>query len=390
MTATLALSFAEATNCWAAWQWTDQPGPEAARLHPNVLAAVPAMMAGALPSASVGESPEEALSRALAGPLGHAGDTAAFVDQLADALIPSPVVLELLDRTERDGARPRLRIQPSPSLAQVPWPLLRVRLNADGSRRSLLSSIADVCLGVPQDAVRDAEPPVTGSSVVAVIDPRVPGYSASSSLGSVLGRPREDDMLAEFLVRHAGRLVPAVQTYPELVRRQDQDRAWLREALAGADRFFFLGHVSAAGVELASGASSSLHLADADDGGRHLPLSASEILADEGLRFPARVALIGCGSGTDLQYPEPMGLSLAAYLKGARLVTSAVWTLPTDALLPGEPLRRLALAVDEAHSAPDPVAALNAWQAERGEAWLDAGEGADSPLVWAAALTLVG
>lgn len=389
MTATLALSYAEAESCWATWQWTDRVGPEAARLHPNVLSVIPAAMADALPGASVGESIADAVGRTLQGPLGDPESSAAFTEQLADALIPGPLVLGLLDRAQREGARPRLRIQPSPSLAQVPWPLLRVRLSADGSRRSLLTQIADLCLGVPRDAAADALPPRTGQSVVMVIDPRVPGYSADSALGSVLGRPRPDDLLALLTVRHAGRLVPPVREYPELVRRTDQDRAWLREALRGAGRFLYLGHVSAAGVAEATGASSSLHLTCTDGSGRHMALRAADIIADPDLRFPARVALLGCGSGTDLRYPEPMGLSIAAVLKGARLVTSSMWTLPTDAAIEGEPLRRLTLAVDDAHEAADPVAALTAWQAERGDAWFAEGAPADSPLLWAATMTHV-
>ena len=120
-----------------------------------------------------------------------------------------------------------------------------------------------------------------------------------------------------------------------------------------------------------------------------MALRAADIIADPDLRFPARVALLGCGSGTDLRYPEPMGLSIAAVLKGARLVTSSMWTLPTDAAIEGEPLRRLTLAVDDAHEAADPVAALTAWQAERGDAWFAEGAPADSPLLWAATMTHV-
>lgn len=376
VTPTLALSYAEAESCWTTWQWQDRPGPEAARLHPNVLTAVPEALGSALPDAGEGESVTDALARSRSGPFGDPDATAQFVDSLADGLIPGPVVLELLSREQRDGRRPRLQIWPSPSLAQVPWPMLRVRLNADGSRRAQLSSIADVCLGVPRDAVADALDPAEGEGVVAILDPRVPGHATASSLGSVLGQTGPDDLLAGLIEQHGS-------------RRRDQDRQWLRDQLPGTDRFLFLGHVSAAGVDLATGAASSMHLCCVDDDGRHAPLSAADILSDDRLRFPRRVALLGCGSGTDLRYPEPMGLALACVLKGARLVTSTIWTLPTDASIEGQPLRRLVRAVDEAHGQADPVAAMNAWQTERGYAWLTSGEPADSPLLWASAATYV-
>ncbi|NLT29198.1 MAG: CHAT domain-containing protein [Propionibacterium sp.] len=387
MTATMALAYAEAENCWATWQWTDRPHPEACRLHPNVLVAVPAAMALTLPDAAEGESTGEAIDRARQGPFGTPEATVNLLDQLGDGLIPGEIVLALIDRAQRDGRKPRLRIQPSPALAQVPWPLLRVRLNADGSRRSWLAEVADVCLGVPRDVLADADPPTTGTTVVTVLDPRVPGHAADSALGSVLGRPDPADPLAELIARHGPRLVPAVTGYPDLVRRRDLDRHWLRSALGEAARFLYVGHVSAAGVELATGESSAMHLCCVDDTGRHRPLTAAALLTEPGWRFPERVALLGCGSGTDLRYPEPLGLTLAAVLRGARLVTSSIWTLPTDAALAGQPLRRLILAVDEAHDTADPVAALGRWQLERAEAWLAGGDEADSPLVWAAAAT---
>ncbi|MDO5677668.1 MAG: CHAT domain-containing protein [Propionibacteriaceae bacterium] len=387
MTATLALTFAEAESCWVTWQWTDRPGPEAAQLAPDVLVTVPTFFAQTLPDASVGESVAEAMERAKRGPLNNPADTALIAGQLADGLIPWPVVMELVDRAQRDGQRPRLRILPSPSLAQVPWPMLLVRLTADGSKRVMLAEIADVYLGVPGGVAQQARPTAVGDAVVMAVDPRVPGYAADSVLGSVLGRPKADDILAQLLERHAGHIAPPVGSYPELVRRTDLDRSWLRDALRDAARFLFVGHVSAAGVELATGESSALHLGCVDAQGVHAPLTAHDIMTDDDWRFPSRVALMGCGSGTDLRYPEPLGLTMAAVLAGAQLVTSAAWTLPTDAALEGEPLRRLILAVDEAHASPDPVAALNAWQVERAAAWADSGQPADSPLVWAAVHT---
>lgn len=379
----MLVTYAQTDHIYLTWRWSDGGAPEAGRLHPAALTALPTLLTQALPDAQPGETTEAAIDRARSGPLGSPDGTDEFGAQLADALLPGDVVMALLARAAADGARPRVRIQACPALAQVPWPLLRVRLSADGTRRTLLSDIADVCGGIPAGAVQAAGP-TAGDSVVAVIDPRVPGHTADSPLGSVLGRPRDDDPLAALL---GPQVVPPVTSWSQLVRRRDLDREWLRSACQSARRLMYVGHVSSAGLEDATGEESSLHLTCVDGAGRHRPLLAREVAGDDWWRMPERVALIGCGSGTDLRYPEPMGWTIACAMRGARLVTSTLWTLPTDATFVGLPLRSLVLAVDAAHESPDPVSALGAWQREQHLAWQQTGDDAHSPLVWASAVT---
>lgn len=155
--------------------------------------------------------------------------------------------------------------------------------------------------------------------------------------------------------------------------------------------------MSAADVELASGESSTLHLSE--------PVTAGELLRS-GWRAPRRVGLVGCGSGTDLRYPEPFGLALTAIMCGAENVAATVWTLPTEAGIAefaggdagaggmeiaggaagagGGPLSALADAIAAAHAGDDPVRDLLDWQAARARAWYADGNPADTPAVWAA------
>lgn len=82
---------------------------------------------------------------------------------------------------------------------------------------------------------------------------------------------------------------------------------------------------------------------------------------------------------------------------GAEHVTAARWTLPTDAAFAAAALRRgtgeaaafsaAVAAVDAAHEAPDPVAALGAWQRDQAERWAATASPAYSPLLWAAFAT---
>lgn len=381
---TMQVTFTQLDRLYVAWRWLDASTADAGRMAPQLLQLVPDTLAEHLPDAQPGETTEAAIRRALAGSFGRPETTHLAAEQLADLLLPGAITLELLARAQRDDVRPRLRIQPCPAVAAVPWPMLRVRLDAQGTRRAMLAELADVCGAVPATKV-PAEPATGGTGVAAVIDPRVPGHASTSELGSVLGRPQDDDVLAALLQRP---LIPQVQRYSELVRRVDLDRDWLRSACADAARLLYVGHVSAAGVAAATGDDAALHLACVGADGRHLPLRAADIVHDPAWRMPPRVALLGCGSGTDLRYPEPMGWTIAAVMRGASTVTSTLWSLPTDAAFDGEtPLRSLILAVDAAHASDDPVAALNAWQREQAAAWEATGADAHHPLVWAAAFT---
>lgn len=385
MSPLMILTYVQADLVYVTWRWEGETTSGSARLAPTLAGAVPAVMAQALPDPYPGESISQAIDRAKENAFGDPDLTQALGAQLGDGLIPGDVVLALLSRAQRSGQKPRLRIQASPSLAQVPWSILRVRLSANGQRRSLLAELAVIEGGVPAQAIPE-EQSEGGKNVVAVIDPRVPGQLARSELGSVLGRPRDDDALAALLRPD---LRPEVGAYSDLARRRDLDRRWLKDSLRDARRWLYVGHFSSAGVEEATGANSAIHLTCVDDAGQHAPLRAEEIAGDEGWRMAPRVALIGCGSGSDLQYPEPMGWVVASAMRGAQLITATLWTIPTDATFTAAPLRSLILAVDDAHESADPAAALTDWQLDRARAWLDHGSEADSPLVWASLTTYV-
>src|SRR5690606_39921978 len=63
--------------------------------------------------------------------------------------------------------------------------------------------------------------------VVAILDPRVPGFRADSALGSVLGRVSTPTPLTGHLSQHltGGRLRPEADDAFQLLRRPDLDRA---------------------------------------------------------------------------------------------------------------------------------------------------------------------
>lgn len=139
--------------------------------------------------------------------------------------------------SERAG-RPLVRIQPSPRVAQVPWELLAV----DSATDERLIELADVVTTAPVSVRRqadtarpapDREPAAHTGPVVLVLDPRIPGFRADSTLGSVLGPPGSDPELVSFVQRRldAGAVVPSVATPAEAFRRTDLDRDWLGQVL---------------------------------------------------------------------------------------------------------------------------------------------------------------
>lgn len=349
------LTFTEAIKGYMAWR---VPGGDAraARLDARVLAEVRAAFGRSLPDAAPGESTADALRRTFTtGAFQSPEATRTFFSQLADLLLPADLIADL---RAVDG-RPHLVIDPSPSLAQVPWSSLLV-----GPERVMLGELADVTLGVPAAVAAQARRAHDGEGALVAMDPRAPGLKPV--LGDSGARPR-------------------------------LGLEWLLDGSVGAGSFLFVGHVSAADVELASGESSTLHLSE--------PVTAGELLRS-GWRAPRRVGLVGCGSGTDLRYPEPFGLALTAIMCGAENVAATVWTLPTDAGIAefaggdagaggmeiaggdadagGGPLSALADAIAAAHAGDDPVRDLLDWQAARARAWYADGNPADTPAVWAA------
>lgn len=389
-TPTLLVKYAEVNNAGAGegyltWRWVGEDGPAdfagVARIDPDVLVATQSALAQAVPDAAPDESIADGIDRALLhGPFANPESTAQLVRDVGIALVPP----QLLDSLRSAPTRPLVRIQPSPSLTRVPWEMLSVGVDGD-----CLDDIADVVHAAPAAVIaRHVERRAhVGHATVAVVDPRIPGHSTSSALGSVLGRPTAGSPLAALLT--SGTLRPPVATYPELARRTDIDRDWLRRNLSDAARLLYVGHVSAAAAGGES-VDAALHLCCTDDRGIHRPLRAHDLLTG-GYRLPPRVALIGCNSGGDLAHPDGMGLSMAALATGSEFVTATRWAVPTNrALARGgdlaghAPLEELVLAVDAAHRADDPIRALGHWQRERRHRWYTDGHVADSPLLWAA------
>ncbi|RKN45890.1 CHAT domain-containing protein [Streptomyces hoynatensis] len=399
------LKYADAGALYVTWRWEhalDTPGMVV--FPREAVRGVLTELAAALPSPLPGEDVERALARSLGG--------GAFTDPVREralamrltGLLPGPLAQEL-DALIGRGIRPRLRVQPSPSTAQVPWEALR---GSDGER---LVESADVAL-LPPATVRNSparrpSPWRPEGPVAVALDPRVPGFPDDSALGSVLGPVAAGSPLAALAERLGPRLLPAGARQAPF-RRRDVTREVLEPLLAEAVRFLYVGHVSTAD----HGLGAALHLGCGPETtgraalvGAHRPLTAADLVlghrpeAPRPWRMPNRVAFIACESGGDLRFAEPTGLVAAAVHGGAEYVTATRWTLPTDAGLrhfapaagaETSVVPEAVLAVDAAHEAADPVAALNAWQAGRARLWEATGRIEHTPLFWAAFTTTHG
>jgi len=386
-TQTLLVKFAEAGDAYLTWRWIRADGPDpftgVAAIGAAQIAAVRDTLARAVPDALPGETVSEGIDRALLrGPFSHPESTARLARDLSRVLLPDDLVAAIRQAPHR----PLLRIQPSESLTRVPWEMLLID-------DTTVDDLADVVSSAPSSVPRRRSTDRPGGPAVAVIDPRIPGQSASSALGSVLGRPADNSPLAA-LMRDSAGIHPMVSSYRELARRTDIDREWLRENMISASRLLYVGHVSAAETTGES-VDAALHLCCTDNGGAHLPLRAHDMLTGDYM-FPPRTALIGCNSGGDLAHPDGMGLSMAALAAGAHLVTATRWAVPTNRALAragdlGDraPLEELVLAVDAAHRGDDPVGDLRRGQTESRTRWYDDGRPADNPLLWSALTTTV-
>nr|WP_042193581.1 CHAT domain-containing protein [Kibdelosporangium sp. MJ126-NF4]CEL20783.1 hypothetical protein [Kibdelosporangium sp. MJ126-NF4]CTQ98413.1 hypothetical protein [Kibdelosporangium sp. MJ126-NF4] len=349
---TVQVTYVDAGNLYVSWRWEHDPENPRVLILPRDRVGPPlAALADALPTPRPGESAHQALTRALRGVQGRGGALTdrdrerTLATSLAAALIPAQLAREL-DAVILAGDPLHVRVQPSPSTAQVPWEALRV----DEAERFVHN--AKVSILTPA-TVRNARArrvsPHTGP-VAGVIDPPTP-------LGRVLGE------------------------IPEALAALDTlDRDTLRPALAEAGRFLYVGHVTTAEHAL----DARLHLAQG-------PLTAADLL---GWRIPNRAALIACESGGDHRYAEPSGLVAALVHGGAEYVTATRWVLPTDAgltrLFPGFTtpaggvLADAVLAIHDAQEHADPVAALNDWQRDQADRWESGGAPELTPLVWAA------
>ncbi|MQM26706.1 CHAT domain-containing protein [Glycomyces albidus] len=395
---TVQLKLIDGDGLYYSWRWEHDLGAiqnimvEAGWVLPALEA-----LAQALPTPLPGETADQALRRSLNGPLTDREREAGLASALARALIPYQLATEMNAFLEQ-GLRPHVRVQPSLSTAQVPWEALRV----DEGERFVTN--ADLSI-LPPATVRNAPERRRSEwnpsgKVVAVLDPKIPG--AGRDLGSVLGPVGDDSPLAAMTTALGDRLIPSGPAF----RRSDLDRDRLRPLLEDAARFLYVGHVTTA----RHGLDARLHLScGADTTGRaavvngHRPLTAADILlghrpgSTAGWSMPDRVALIACESGGETRFAEPIGLVAAALHTGARYVTATRWTLPTDeglrrfAPTPTPPLLPEAVtAVNAAHDAPDPVAALNAWQRIKAARWESEGRPEDNPIIWAALATTYG
>lgn len=415
---TVFLRMADAGDLYLTWRWIDSDAAPGVGLIPEVqVEAAVARFAAALPAPGVPGGLESALTT---GELVSYQSENALAQFLSSVFLPYNLAVQLHE-LHLTGVRPRIRIQPSPRTAQIPWELLA----PDPDLRLL--DLADLSVLAAPGVVHAPARQVRSWSatrhlpVVAVLDPRVPGFRADSALGSVLGRMDSAAPLTELVATHAARdhLTPAVTDPLDAFRRTDLDRDWLGTALrAGGSRLLYVGHVTAAAPESGRSESATLHLSCtaatrgfAPAQRDHRPLSARDLLlGTHGLPgesadartgpelwpIPSRVALIACESGGDLRFAEPLGLVAAMITGGAELVTAGRWPLPTDlafhrlAGVPADirPFQTAVCAIDAAHESPDPVADLNHWQRTRLEAWRTTGSADHSPITWAAFATV--
>ncbi|WP_439380918.1 hypothetical protein [Amycolatopsis lexingtonensis] len=402
---TFLLRYADAGHTYLSWRSTRDLGT--VHVHPvdaALVATAREVLAEASPTPREGESVADAVRRSLGEDAfgGFAGEQR-VARVLALNLLPADLVARLREAAAT-GRRPLLRVQPSPSLAAVPWGLLALPDRRpervlepgeegtcfDGDERVL--DVADVSLLAPAGIPR-RPPRAAGGPPVYLLDPRIPGQSAFGELGSVLGKQEP----ASPLIRHldarlaAGPVRPAAARGLDLVRRTDTDRWLLARLLAEpCSRLVFAGHVSRVRDE--HGAQTALHLScpaelpgTAEPIGAHRPFTAADLALSDVDTMPPRVALLGCASASDFGLPEPFGVLLAAVAAGASLVAATVWALPTSAAVPGaDPMAELVIAVDTALDGDDPVTELCAWQRTRLARWREQPGPARSPAFWAA------
>lgn len=396
------LRYVDGDDLFVNWIWDHQlDSPRMIVIDRALVAPALDALAQALPTPLPGETGEQALGRALTG--GAMLDLEReqqLAELLTSALVPQWLAVEL-NALEGAGRRPHLRIQLSPSTAQLPWELM----STSGGERGIDMVDASVLLPAslrndPSRAVSSWRP---GSPVAAVLDPAVPGFPAASTLGSVLGPVVPGSPLAEMVADLGDRIRPHADE-ADAVFRLGVGRSALADAVADAGRLLYVGHVTASTHAL----DSRMHLSDRADAagltppiGAHRPYSAADIAIGapglSPLRAPNRVALIACDSGSDLRFAEPTGLVAAFTTRGAEYVTATRWTLPTEA-----GLRRFApalseratgmlseaiIAVNAAHEAADPVAAMGAWQREQRRRWTATGDPRHSPIIWGALAT---
>ncbi|MUL63514.1 CHAT domain-containing protein [Mycobacterium sp. CBMA 234] len=349
----------------------------------DALLALTSVLAEALPDPLPGEQLSDALVRSLTtGPF-SAPLREQELAQLLGVLVPEDA-WDLLRQCGDGPELPVLFVSPSTRLSRVPWGLLAPPAGATDHR---LIELADILLAVPPNianAPRRQPNPADGPPVL-VLDPKVPGQRPDSALGSVLGRPSSDTVLARHFAERPA--LPSVNAPAELFRRVDTDRHWLAAQLAQQpSRLVYVGHASAAPDHDGQADRAALHLAEST------PLTAGDIMV-MALPIPPKVALLACASGADYRFDEATGLVAAMILGGAQVVTATLWSLPTTAGYRSvttdefaDPMSAAIIAVDTAHEAATPARAVNQWQRACLHHWRT-DEAALSPVYWAALVT---
>ena len=394
-------TYADADDLFLTWTWDHQPDePRMVVLPRTEITPALRRLRYALPSPLPQETGQQALERALThGELVDPAREQQLAHALTAAVIPFRLGLEL-NALEARGVRPHLRVQPSPSIAHLPWELIGT------SEQQRAVDMLDFSTLLPASLRNSTGRQVaewdTGGPVVTVLDPYVPGSEHAPGLASVLGQITADSPLASMVAGLGDRVRPLTPDPLHVFRRTDRNRDRIVAELDDASRLLYVGHVTRsshaldARMHLCDDARSSGHATVVDG---HRPYTAADIVLGHQPerpvppRVPNRVALIACESGTDLRFAEPTGLAAAFAYRGAEYVTATRWTLPTDAGLRrfvpelGDRaygiLAEAIAAVNAAHESPDPVRALNAWQRERAQLWTRTGDARHTPLIWA-------
>lgn len=336
---------------WRSSMAPDQP--DIAMVNPAWLPAPLDVLQQALPTPLPGEDQAAALTRAAAGALGS--DRLALVDLLAN--LGTLLLHGVAGPLAAHPSRPRLLIQPSRALENVPWALLTVPapdLNPTHPHLVDLIDLADIAVLAPEGVAAAAAPVTEGAGLLRVIEP------AGTGLGRLLREEATPSSGPEGRTRQRCRY-----TRTDLAA----DLAYQPAA------FMYLGHVGAPGM------TSGLQLSDGT-------LTALDLAA---LPMPPRVALLGCASAQDVARADAASLPRAAITAGAEVIIATPWTLPTATGLGSrdgeDPLADLGNAVEQALQAPDPVAACTNLVREARSRW-HSGSGSP-PLLWGGVLPLV-
>lgn len=403
---------ADVGDTYMSWTWLTPPHqPRTARLTSSQL--VPALqeLTDSLPGGTYQGGSAAQVAQRLQSGIFSAHRHRRSLAALTAAALSDELAVEIAEKSVADVIR--VRLCPSPRLAQVPWELLML---PDGRR---LIEAAEIIHDPPTAfySERRRQPAdwetVAAQPVVYVVDP-------------ALQYPQHQVLTAEGLRRFSRRLDEircAERLFAGELLPQNPRATVTRDVLSDAlktpiSRLMYVGHISSDPYEPGSAA---IHLSDVlPCKGMHravkgsVPLSALDFwlgttliddpavwdsyladrpqLGDEIWPMPVRVALVACEGSVDYRTIETYGLVMAILNSGAELVTTTRWPLPSDRAFHVEdngmsalPTTELALEVDCAHDQPDPIAALREWQIGQLRHWLaDPDDLRYSPITWAA------